>query len=84
MGNIGFIIISLTVLTGSVWLAVRVFRKIARGEINIGVNAALLALLAAILLVPFAMNFSSHLISAAMNKPDLDTAENSVSEPGRH
>lgn len=83
MSDSGFIIISLTVLAGSIWLVVRLFRKIARGESGISINAALLGLLAAILLIPFAMNFSAHLISVAMNGSE-SRMEASVSEAGHH
>ena len=51
------------ILIGLVCVGVWIFRKIRRGEITIGFHTALLGLLAAILLVPFAMNFGAHLIS---------------------
>lgn len=54
------------ILIGLVWLGAWIFKKIRRGEIVIGFHTALLALLVAILVVPFAMNFSAHLLSNAM------------------
>ena len=51
------------VFIGLVWVGTWIYRKIRRGEITIGFHTALLGLLAAILLVPFAMNFAAHLIS---------------------
>ena len=47
------------------WLMVWFFRKMARGELSIGVNTALLVMLLAIVMIPFALNFSAHLISMA-------------------
>lgn len=47
------------------WLMVWFFRKMARGELSIGVNTALLVMLLAILVIPFALNFSAHLIFMA-------------------
>ena len=55
------------ILIGLVWAGAWIFRKIRRGEIAIGVHTALLGLLVAILLVPFAMNFGAHLISNSMH-----------------
>ncbi len=53
------------VVIGLGWLLVWFFRKMARGELSIGVNTALLVMLLAILVIPFALNFSAHLISMA-------------------
>ena len=50
-------------LVGGVFLATWVFRKITRRQAGISFNAALLLLLAAILLVPFAMNYTAHLVA---------------------
>ena len=82
MTDTGFIIISSAVLLGLIWLIVWIFKKIARGEIGISVNAALLITLAAILLIPFAMNFSAHLISGMMQSPGA--TETSDSESSHH
>ena len=51
------------IFMGLIWVGAWIFRKIRRGEITVGFHTALLGLLAAILLVPFAMNFGAHLIS---------------------
>jgi hypothetical protein len=59
----GFVMTSILVLAGFFLLVVWFFRKMAQGEISMGSHIALLALLAAMLLVPFAMNFSAHVIS---------------------
>jgi hypothetical protein len=56
-------ILAILTLAGFFLLVVWFFRKMARGEIGMGSHVALLVLLAAMLLVPFAMNFSAHLIS---------------------
>lgn len=61
------------ILIGLAWLGTWIFRKIRRGEIAIGLHTALLGLLVAILLVPFAMNFGAHLISNMMH--DLSGAQ---------
>ncbi|SFO22742.1 hypothetical protein [Nitrosospira briensis] len=82
MIDISFLIISSAVLLGLIWLIVWIFKKAARGEIGISVNAALLMTLAAILLIPFAMNFSAHLISGMMHSPGA--AVTSDSESGHH
>ena len=82
MPDISVIIVSSAVLLGLIWLIVWIFKKIARGEIGISVNAALLITLAAILLIPFAMNFSAHLISGMMHNPSA--TENSGSESSHH
>lgn len=63
MGS-GFVTTAIFLLAGFFLLVVWFFRKMARGEIGMGSHVALLVLLAAILLVPFAMNFSAHLISS--------------------
>lgn len=82
MTDSSFLIISSAVLIGFLWLLVWIFKKIARGEIGISINAALLVMLAAILLVPFAMNFSAHLISGMMH--GSSTTENSDSQSDHH
>lgn len=46
-----------------VFLIIWVFRKITRRRAGISFNAALLLLLAAILLVPFAVNYTAHLLA---------------------
>ena len=65
--NGNLLIAGSAILIGVVWLGAWIFRKIKRGEIAIGFHTALLGLVAAILLLPFAMNFSAHLISNAMH-----------------
>jgi beta-lactamase regulating signal transducer with metallopeptidase domain len=78
MADSGLIIISVIVLMGLLWLAVWVLRKIARREIEVSVNTALLALLVVILLVPLGLNFSAHLIFGKMNHSGTDeTTEHS-------
>ncbi|ODT80120.1 MAG: hypothetical protein ABS69_06655 [Nitrosomonadales bacterium SCN 54-20] len=59
-----FVTASILVLAGFFLLVVWFFRKMMRGEIGMGSHVALLVLLAAMLLVPFVMNFSAHLISS--------------------
>lgn len=73
----GLVIGSLAFLIGLVWLGLWIFRKIMRGEIAVGVNMALLALLVIILLVPFAMNLSAHFLSQTMNHPSSHTSHSS-------
>ncbi|MCC2682465.1 MAG: hypothetical protein K0S36_2029 [Nitrosospira multiformis] len=65
-----FVTNSILVLAGFFLLVVWFFRKMARGEISMGSHIALLVLLAAMLLVPFAMNFSAHLISSIGHRSD--------------
>ncbi len=78
MADSGLIIISVVVLAGLLWLAVWVLRKIARREIEVSVNTALVALLVVILLVPLGLNFSAHLIFGKMNRSSTDeTTEHS-------
>ena len=74
-----FLIVSVVVLTGFILLAVFVFRMVARGKLMIGPGAALVALLVAILLVPFAMNLSAHFLS---NKLHETTGPESTTEVG--
>lgn len=59
-----FVTTSILVLAGFFLLVVWFFRKMMRGEIGMSSHVALLVLLAAMLLVPFVMNFSAHLISS--------------------
>lgn len=73
----GLVIGSLAFLIGLVWLGLWIFRKIMRGEIAVGVNMALLALLVIILLVPFAMNLSAHFLSQTMSHPSSHTSHSS-------
>jgi uncharacterized membrane protein YqjE len=63
-------IFAILALAGFFLLVVWFFRKMARGEISMGSHIALLVLLAAMLLVPFAMNFSAHLISSIEHRSD--------------
>jgi Zn-dependent protease with chaperone function len=72
-----FLIVSAAVLTGFILLAVVVFRLVARGKIMMSPGAALVALLVAILLVPFAMNLSAHFLS---NKLHETSAPESTAE----
>lgn len=53
---------------GLVWLVAWLFMRVMRGEIDIGVNTALLILVAAILVVPFAMNFSAHILANSLHR----------------
>ena len=76
MADSGLIIFSVVVLTGLLCLAIWVLRKIARGEIDVSVNTALVALLVVALLVPLGLNFSAHLIFGKMNHSSInETAE---------
>jgi hypothetical protein len=78
MADSGLIIISVVILAGLLWLAIWVLRKIARGEIDVSVNTALVALLVVVLLVPLGLNFSAHLIFGKMNHSSTDeTTEHS-------
>jgi hypothetical protein len=72
-----FLIVSAVVLTGFILLAVAVFRLVARGKIMMGPGGALIALLVAILLVPFAMNLSAHFLSNKLHETSVpgSTAE---------
>ena len=63
-----FLIISAVVLTGFILLAVWIFRMVARGKIAMSPGAALVALLVAILVVPFAMNLSAHFLSGKLHQ----------------
>jgi hypothetical protein len=74
-----FLIVSAAVLTGFILLAVVIFRLVARGKIMMGPGAALVALLVAILLVPFAMNLSAHFLS---NKLHETSVPDSTAEAG--
>ena len=76
----GFVTTGILVLAGFFLLVVWFFRKMMRGEISLGSHAALLVLLAAILLVPFAMNFSAHLISDIAHRSSH--SEEPPSQPG--
>lgn len=80
MTNSYFPILVSLVVVGLGWLVVWFFRKIARGELPIGMNTALLIMLAAILVIPFVLNFSGHLISRATQHVS-DAEENA---PARH
>ena len=71
----GFVIGSVAFLIGLVWLGLWIFRKIMRGEIAVGVNMALLALLVIVLLVPFAMNLSAHFLYQTMHPPSNHSSE---------
>ena len=69
------VISGLAFLTGFVLLGVWIFRRIMRGEIAVSVNAALLALLVIVLLVPFAMNLSAHFLYQKVNHPSDPSSE---------
>lgn len=88
MADSGLIIISVIILTGLLCLAIWVLRKIARGEIDVSVNTALVALLVVALLVPLGLNFSAHLIFGKMNHSStnetIEEAEHSDSESHYH
>lgn len=78
-----FLIIALLAVAGLGWLVAWLFRKMARGELPISVNTALLIMLAAILVIPFALNFSAHLISTTMQHPQ-NGAVDGVAGRGEH
>jgi len=52
-----------TLLFGGIFLTTWIFRKVTRRQAGISFNAVLLLLLAAILLLPFAMNYTAHLLA---------------------
>lgn len=56
-----------TFLFSIVFLTTWIFRRITRRRAGISFNAALLLLLAAILLLPFAMNYTVHLLAGMSN-----------------
>lgn len=58
-----FLIMVSLIVVALGWLAVWFFRKTARGELSISVHTVLLIMLLAVLIIPFALNFSAHLIS---------------------
>jgi hypothetical protein len=66
-----FLIISAVVLTGFILLAILVFKLVARGKIMMGPGTALVALLVAILVVPFAMNLSAHFLSNKLHETSV-------------
>jgi hypothetical protein len=66
-----FLIISAVVLTSFILLAAWIFRLVARGKIIMGPGTALVALLGAILLVPFAMNLSAHFLSNKLHETSV-------------
>ncbi|HEX7234554.1 MAG TPA: hypothetical protein VF243_04720 [Nitrosospira sp.] len=66
-----FLIISAVVLTSFILLAAWIFRLVARGKIIMGPGTALVALLVAILLVPFAMNLSAHFLSNKLHETSV-------------
>jgi hypothetical protein len=68
--NSNVLVIVALLSLGFFWLTAWLFQKIRRREIGVSVNTALLLLIAALLLVPFGMNFSAHLISQVMHDPD--------------
>ncbi|HEU4853713.1 MAG TPA: hypothetical protein VFS89_00295 [Nitrosospira sp.] len=78
----GFVTTSILVLAGFFLVVVWFFRKMARGEISMGSHVALLVLLAAMLLVPFAMNFSAHLISGIGHRSGHSEEAPSQPQPG--
>ena len=78
MANGNLLITGSAIVLGLLWLGAWIVGKIRRGEIEIGVHTALLALIAAILLVPFAMNVTAHLIANSMNHP---TGEEHAGQP---
>jgi hypothetical protein len=80
MTGTSLVLISSAVVIGLVWLVAWLFIRVIRGEINIGVNTALLILLAAILVVPFAMNFSAHMIANSVNRSADEAHSNAEHE----
>jgi hypothetical protein len=82
MTDFSLVLIISAAVIGLVWLLAWFFIKVLRGEIDIGVNTALLILLAAILVVPFAMNFSAHMIANSMNNAG-DTENPDAEHKGR-
>jgi len=68
MTDFSLVLIISAAVIGLVWLLAWFFIRVLRGEIDIGVNTALLILLVAILVVPFAMNFSAHILANSMHR----------------
>ena len=80
MTDTSLVLISSAAVIGLVWLVAWLFIRVMRGEINIGVNTALLILLAAILVVPFAMNFSAHMIANSVSRSADEAHSNAEHE----
>ena len=78
MTDFSLVLIISAAVIGLVWLLAWFFIRVLRGEIDISVNTALLILVAAILVVPFAMNFSAHMIANSMH--NAGDAENPDAE----
>jgi hypothetical protein len=68
MTDFSLVLIISAAVIGLVWLLAWFFIRVLRGEIDISVNTALLILLVAILVVPFAMNLSAHIIANSANR----------------
>lgn len=49
--------------SGIAFLTIGMFRKMTRRRSGVGFNAALVLLLLAILVIPFAMNYTAHLLA---------------------
>ncbi|SFW30441.1 hypothetical protein [Nitrosovibrio sp. Nv17] len=58
-----YLILGLLLAIGLIYLCMGFFRRVARGETEVGVHTILLVLVVAILLVPFVMNVSAHLLA---------------------
>ena len=82
MTDFSLVLIISAAVIGLVWLLAWFFIRVLRGEIDIGVNTALLILVAAILVLPFAMNFSAHMIANSMHS--AGDAENPDAEHEKH
>jgi len=82
MTDFSLVLIISAAVIGLVWLLAWFFIRVLRGEIDIGVNTALLILVAAILVVPFAMNFSAHILANSMHR--TGDAEHSDAEHEKH
>ena len=82
MTDTGLLLISSAAVIGLVWLVAWFLLRVMRGEIDISVNTALLLLLAAILVVPFAVNFSAHMIANSIHRSG--GAENVDAEHEKH
>ena len=82
MTDFSLVLIISAAVIGLVWLLAWFFIRVLRGEIDIGVNTALLILLVAILVVPFAMNFFAHMIATSMH--GSEDADNANAEHEKH
>ena len=68
MTDFSLVLIISAAVIGLVWLLAWFFIRVLWGVIDIGINTALVILMVAILVVPFAMNFSAHILANSMHR----------------